>query len=253
MTDRIVISSDHQARYDDRETEQAFLYFLEDWKPQTAVLNGDLVDLQALGKYRASLDERKSLMPDVEAATSILKNEKSALPKKTRMVLTAGNHEERLANYLLDRAAELENVPGLAIETLLGLDKLGVEYVGPYGAGIDWHSVFIYHGTRVTKGAAAQEMADRWTSGVSGHTQRLGDAYYTDGMGENHGWYEDGCMCRVDPEGAPPSVRGPKQNNWQQGFVIGEYIGSKWSMTTIHIGNHEFVYNGNLYTPKGVK
>jgi hypothetical protein len=253
MIDRIVISSDDQARYNDPLTEQAFLHFVTDFKPQTAVKNGDLVDLQALGKFRISLFERQSFVPDIEAGRAILANLRSALPDKARLILTAGNHEERLVNYLKDQAAELEGVPGLTLEEQLDLPSLGVEFMGPYGAGVDWHSIFIYHGKLHTKTAAAKELANRWTSGVSGHTQRLAVTYFTDGMGNPHAWFEDGCMCRVDPEGAPPSMRGPLQNDWQQGFVIGEWQKETWALTPIHIHNHEFIYNGNLYTPKGVR
>ena len=253
MTDRIVISSDDQARYNDRELEAAFLYFVEDFKPTLAVKNGDLVDLQAVGKYRASLAERQTLKEDIEAGVQILLNLRTALPQGARIVLTAGNHEERLENYLKDQAPELEGLVGLTLPELLHLKELGVEYFGPYGSGFEWHSVFIYHGMFHTKQAGVKELAARWTSGVSGHTQRLTVTHFTDGMGVPHAWYEDGCMCRVDPEGAPPSMRGPIQNDWQQGFVIGEFRDHCWQLTPIHAYKHQFIYDGTLYTPDGAR
>lgn len=248
--DRLVIVSDHQARYADWATHAAVCMFLKDFQPHTLVVNGDLLDLEAISTFRSSLTKRQSILEDIHAGSDILRHYRITCPK-ARIVLIEGNHEARLSHYILDHAAELEGLPGLTIPDLLDVKALNIEYVGPYGRGIDWHGIYIYHGARLSAHAAASahaEYVDAGTSGASGHTQRLGAYYVTDRVGP-HAWFESGCLCRIDPDGAPPSARGPRVNNWQQGFVVGYYhAGAElWNLYPVHIWNHQFVWADKLY------
>jgi hypothetical protein len=175
----------------------------------------------------------------------------SAAGKPRVEVVIEGNHEERLAKFLRDQAPELDDLPGLTVERLLEIpSRPNVEYVGPYGAGIDWHSVHIYHGRYTGTNAGRRELASRWTSGISGHTQRLSATYFTDGFGVPHAWFEDGAMTIVEPGKMAPARYRQVQPDWQQGLVIGEAEGDNWNVEPIAMYKQQFVRNGRLYTPE---
>jgi hypothetical protein len=247
----LVVASDHQARYYDKRTHKAFLEFLHDFQPTTGIVNGDLVDLEGLSKFRTSPSKRMSVVDDIKAGRQILEDYINASPD-TDWHLTAGNHEERLENFLIDHAPELTELPGLTLEELLGVDELGVTYHGPYGAGVDWHTIHVYHGKAVSSFSsysARKEFDINLTSGITGHTQRLGQYYFTDGRGRVHVWFEAGCMCEINPRNAPPSGRGPRQNNWQQGFVVVYWESNeRWSGYTVPIVRHGFLWGGKEYS-----
>lgn len=248
--DKIVITSDHQCRYVDWKTHRSVVSFIEDFQPNLIVLNGDLLDLEAISHFPTALSNRLTLSEDLRSAQRVLQDYREAAPD-AEMIWTWGNHEERMTKYLRTQAPELEGAPGLTLSAMMDLDRTGTRTIEPYGEGYEWHSVLIYHGSRVSSHSgqsARAEYFDAGTSGVSGHTQRLGAFYYTDRNGA-HAWYEGGCMCRIDPAGAPPSARGPRPNNWQQGFVWGYANEGVWNLYQTSITRHKFIWNGKLYTP----
>jgi len=248
--ERIAILGDQHARFEDSATIEAVNHFLVDFQPDVIINNGDLVDFTALGTYRKSLGERASMSEDVVAAQSILWTQRQ-LFKDARIILVEGNHEERLQRYLLDNAAELADMKALTIPRILNLADYDVEYLGPYGQGFDWHGVFIYHGTRLSPHSAytaRAEYGDTGTSGVSGHVHRLGAHYVTDRAGE-HVWLEGGCLCNLDGDNMPPSYRGPRIHNWQQGFTVGYWTGARWTLYQVPITGHQFIWDGEVYKP----
>jgi predicted phosphodiesterase len=247
----IVILSDQQARYNDVLTERAVNKFLADLQPDILVNDGDLFEFEALSSFRKTLAAQQSVEKDRAAGRLVLERQRSALPN-ARIILVEGNHEERLTRFLLDQAPALADTPALHIPTYLGVSDYNVEYVGPYGAEFNWHSVLIYHGEAVSRHSsysAKQEMENAGTSGVSGHTHRLGSHYKTD-RESAHAWYENGCMCKIVGRGQPPSSKKFRQHNWQQGFTVGYWAARDlWNLYTVSITNHRFVWGGKLYGP----
>jgi hypothetical protein len=240
--DKLICVSDYQAKYVNWSAHRAVLKFARDFQPQTVVVNGDLVDLESISKYPATLQARQSLLEDLRAAEDVLAQWRATVDQ-ARIVLVEGNHEARLQKYLTRNAPELEGLPGLTIPELLHTDEHGVEYVGPYGKGLSWHSVYIYHGSVIRKESAysaAAELKERWTSGVTGHTQRLGSHFFTDGMGIPHQWVEGGCMTTLEPSRTAPAHMRPKQQNWQNGFVVGMATEDGWNLYPIMIYNDRF-------------
>jgi len=239
--EKIVILSDQHARYHDRRTEDAVLNFLSDFKPNLIVNNGDLFDFEALSSFRKTLAARASLEEDKAWGNALLCAQRAVVPD-AEIVLIEGNHEERLERYLLDNAEALSaslNVPGFC-----ELPDY-VEYIGPYGMGLDWHGVLVYHGSRLGINPSKAELLDAGTSGVSGHTHRLGSYYHTDRSGA-HAWYMGGCLCNINGPDVPPSFRGPRLNDWQQGFVVGIWD-ETWSLYQVSITDHKFIFDGKRY------
>ena len=242
--------TDHQARFVDWETHQSVLKFLKDFRPETIIVGGDLIDAESLSKFPTSLEGRQTLMDDIEAGRKVLADYRKACPK-ARIIWVFGNHCARLQRFLRNNAPELENLESLRLEELVGTKELNVEVLNEYGDGVNWHDMYAFHGTKTSKHSAYSakaEFEDEGGSGMSGHTHRIGVHIRTDRAG-THGWYEGGCLCRVDPKGAPPSFRGPRQNNWSQGLLVGYAQDGIWNVYPVVITEHKFIWNGKLYQP----
>jgi hypothetical protein len=234
-------------------TEQAVLRFIEDFKPEALIDNGDLFDFEAISRFPTSLVKRTSLQDDVDAGRAIIRHQREAAGPDCEIYVTEGNHEARLSKFITANAPELSESPGLTMEDFCGFADFDAKYVHPYGNGVDWHGILVAHGNRVnahSAGSAKAEFGDSGTSLIMGHTQRLGAYYVTDRTG-THAAFENGCMCRIDPGGAAPSMRGPRVNNWQQGFAVGFADDYGWNIYQVSITNHEFIWGGKRYTPTG--
>lgn len=249
---KILITSDWQVSYEDGRSLKLVEQFAQDWQPDVVVFNGDLLDCTALGKYRLTLEERSSLEEEIERLRFYLKEWRASCPQ-AEMVYVMGNHEQRLQSYITDHAPELQFlVEGpLALERLLDIEDMTV--VGAYGAAYEWHGVYVTHGVIRTENAAMGNLKREGSSGVSGHTHRLGSAFRRDRSGE-HGWFECGCLCNLDAPGSPPPTF-PGVNNWQQGFVYGygrhdesaAHSMPVWALNVVPIIQHRFIIEGKVY------
>jgi len=100
----------------------------------------------------------------------------------------------------------------LKIPTLLELDKHKIEYRDTF----TYNGFLFKHGdiTRKFSGYTSRGEFEREnTSGVSGHTHRLG-AYYTTKRSGRYIWVESGCLCSLSPDyiqGVP---------DWQHGISL---------------------------------
>jgi hypothetical protein len=72
-------------------------------KPSLVVLVGDNLDLPEFGKYRLSPAFTQTTQATIDRATTLCAEVRRAAPD-ARIVWLAGNHEERLPNYVLDNA-----------------------------------------------------------------------------------------------------------------------------------------------------
>src|SRR5690606_27722328 len=73
-------------------------------KPAVVVLVGDNLDLPEFGRYRLTPAFMRTTQPAIDRATTLCAELRRAAPN-ARIVWLAGNHEERLPNWLLDNAA----------------------------------------------------------------------------------------------------------------------------------------------------
>ena len=226
--------------------------------------NGDILDFPALSlKFHRDPATKLRLKQDVRIFEGY-RDKVSSLVPKARQWFIYGNHEERWVTYVEDKADELAWLldDRLSLEALLGLqDNKKWTIVKPYGEGVNWHGLFITHGTKVSAHSAytaRSEYLGNGTSGISGHTHRGGTHYHTDRSGP-HAWFEGFCLCNTNSgEGPlPPGHTDVGVRNQQQGFLILEWVkdahikpwGEMWSVTPVAMVNQCFVWDGKLYKP----
>lgn len=259
---KLVVLSDMQINYQDRQTVAAVHKFLADFRPDTLVLNGDIVDMTALSRFRLTLKQRSELERQRYELRWELASLRETLPD-ANIVYILGNHEQRLVNYIEDNAPELEFLADdeLSFYRFADLDfhhaglwrAMPIKLVAPYGEAYEWHGVTITHGTKVVDNTAKASLITEGSSGVSGHTHRMGSYFKTDRSGA-HAWFEGGCLCSLRaPHSPPPTLPGVR--DWQQGFVVGygahgeepEHTSQMWNLYPVHITDHKFIWGGQLY------
>jgi len=218
---------------------------IRDIQPDQVVMLGDNLDLPEFGKYRLSPAFALTTQASIDRATTLCAEIRSASPK-SKVVWLAGNHEERLTNYILDNAKAAFGItkgntpqtwPDMSIPSLCRMDEYGVEFESGYPAGryLINNQLACIHGNRVrSKGSTAHiYLNEQKLSVIYGHIHRIELAYRT-----RHDWdgartimaASPGTLARID--GAVPSTKGgvdawgrPKTvvEDWQQGVGLVTY------------------------------
>lgn len=223
-------------------------------KPAQVVLVGDNADFPELGRYRVSPAFAQTTQATIDRLAVLCAELRQAAPDAD-IVWLAGNHEERLPNYILDNARAAfglrqgntpESWPILSMPHLCRMDDHGVRYVPGYPASSHWVTprLKVVHGDKHTSnGSTAHKyLGSEKTSVVFGHVHRREYAARTR---EDHDGPKEvmaaspGCLARTD--GAVPSTKGgldldgrpmKRHEDWQQGCAVVDY----------HVETGDFAY-----------
>jgi predicted phosphodiesterase len=211
-------------------------------RPDVVVLVGDNLDLCEFGRFRTTPAFQRTTQATIDRATVLCAELRAAAPD-ARIVWIAGNHEERLPNYLLDNAAAAfglrkgdmpQSWPVMSVPYLCRFDDQGVEYLPGYPASSFWinERLRVIHGDKVASGGstAHKYLATEKVSTIYGHVHRREWAERTrldhDGP-KTILAASPGCLARTD--GAVPSTKGgidldgrpvSTQEDWQQGVAV---------------------------------
>lgn len=232
------------------------LRLITDVRPSLIVMVGDNLDLPEMGKYRLSPAFYNTTQAAIDYATELMFRIRAAAPE-ARIVWMAGNHEERLVNYVLDNATAAfglrqgsrpDGWPVLSVPFLCRLDESNVEFLEGYPANDFWinERLRVIHGDRVkSSGSTAHVyLNEHKTSVLYGHIHRREWAERTfvkwDGA-KTIMAASPGTLAKCD--GAVPSTKGGLDlhgrpmtvvENWQQGIAVVMYEDT---------GDHRFFYN----------
>ncbi len=232
-----------------------FLALTESLNPDLVVLLGDNLDLPEMGKYRLYPAFARTTQASIDYVTELMFRLRAVAPT-ARIVWLAGNHEERLANYLLDNSVAAFGLrqggspdawPVLSVPFLCRLEVSNVEFLEGYPANDFWinERLRVIHGDRVkSNGSTAHKyLAEHKTSVLYGHVHRREWAEKTfkkwDGA-KTIMAASPGCLAKVT--GAVPSTKGSVDlhgrpltvvEDWQQGIGVVSYQTE---------GDHTFFY-----------
>jgi len=172
-----------EATHDEAAIEMA-LAITKSLNPDMIVLVGDNLDFPEFGKYRLSSAYALTTQASIDRATTLGAQLRTYAPN-AKIVWLAGNHEERLVNFVLDNAKAAfgirkgntpESWPVLSIPYLCRFDDYGVHYVPGYPAGQFWinERLRVIHGTKVrSNGSTAHAYLNtEKTSVLYGHIHR---------------------------------------------------------------------------------
>lgn len=259
---RVVSLSDLQIPFEEQwliggttGKEGAVEAFLKDYKPDYLIYNGDILDAYSISTFAKSPARRWTLRDEGNKCRRMLEAHKKLVSGKGDIIFIDGNHEQRMARTLMEAAYKdrslweiLDSADFLTFSSreLLKLDELGIKWLN-YPNYAELLGFIFTHGNIVAagSGATAMKMLTKWhSSGVSGHTHRAAAVNLTGAAGDTHVWYEQGCLCRLDPDYSPGA-------DWQQAFLIGEVHNKRLHTQLVNIFDYRFVVNGKEYKARG--
>lgn len=266
----------------DRRAIDVALQVIADIQPDTVVWLGDDLDLADWStKYISSPSFKQSTQAALVELSWSMGKVRGAVPRATLKKL-AGNHDERMAKaiisnmeqaYQLRAVDQLHHSPALSIERLLALDRIGVEYLGPYPQGEFWinDNSRAHHGETVRGGSGkttAKVAEDLRSNEIFGHIHRVELAYKTlwckDGP-KVYFAFSPGTLASIMP-GRVPGFK--SHQNWQNGFGVMDYddtdapiqlgvsgnsISGPYGLATVTpvvIYDGVCIYNGTRYTAR---
>lgn len=236
--------------HDERAIDLA-IQVIREVRPSHVILVGDNLDLPEFGRYRLSPAFARTTQATIDYATILMYHIRQAAPD-AEIIWMAGNHEERLPNFILDNAspafglkqgvhpaliAPESRYPVLSVPNLCHLDLSGVTYLPGYPANNYWLNdrLRIIHGDRVkSRGSTAHVyLSEEKESVIYGHIHRR--EYASRSFNTYAGEREimaasPGTLAKVD--GAVPSTKGSIDldgrpltivEDWQQGIAIVDF------------------------------
>jgi len=235
-----------------------------DVQPDEILRHGDDLDLPELGKYRVSPAFAGTTQASIDRATILGAEQRAAAPG-ARIVWLAGNHEERLSNYVLDNARAAFGLrpgrfaeespsawPSLSVPSLTRADEFEIEYRPGFPAAdfVLTPDFRIVHGLHVTSnGSTASKYLSRERTSVAfGHVHRREYAARTLPDGHEIFAASAGCLARTD--GAVPSTKGATDlegrpiavvEDWQQGVGLVHY---REDRNVVSYANVEIIQDG---------
>ena len=240
---RTVVSNDFHGQFRDKTACKLFFGFLEREKPDQLILNGDIVDFYSISRFDKDPARKEDLQDELNNVYNFLVDIRNTLPEAT-VVYTEGNHEARLRKYLRSKAPALATLDALQIESLLGLESLGIRYEED---GVWVGDLYVYHGSiiRSKSGFTAHaEMDKNGCSGMSGHSHRDAKA----GSRKRGGqlvWFENFCMCQLDAEYIVGIA------NWTQGWSVVTTCKKRPTVEQVAVLGGRYNYRGIEYNLKG--
>ena len=238
---QIFVLSDIHIPFQDDDTLANVFDCIIDSQPQYIVLLGDILDCYSISRFCKRPDRIRNLQHEIDVFYKLMRGLKKQIPN-TEIHYVLGNHENRLEKLVLENPG-LFGLKALEPQRLFRLDELGIFY---HKTKVKLNNFIYYHGDAVRKDASYSAKAEyidhKMQDGVSGHTHRLG-SYYTTYEQEPSGWFENGCLCKIEPD----YLNDPDKANWQQGFTIVDSFDGINQATQILINNHKFAYNGKIY------
>lgn len=213
--------------------------------PDLVVMVGDNLDLPEFGKYRLSSAYALTTQASIDRGTTLCAQVRAAAPS-AEIKWLAGNHEERLVNFVLDNAKAAFGIkrgnspdswPCLSVPYLCRFDDYGVDYIPGYPAGQFWvnQRLRIIHGTKVRSGGSTSHayLNTEKTSVIYGHIHRR---EWAERSREDYDGPKTimaaspGTLARCD--GTVPSTKGSVDldgrpmtivEDWQQGIAVVTY------------------------------
>ena len=211
-SERLFFVPDLHAPYEDRRAVGLMFDAMSSYQPDTVIVMGDFVDCLAVSHFAKDPRRVYGLESEIDHAKTYL--DKIDAPRK---IYVAGNHEDRLQRYLMDKAPEV--MPFVDIPKLLDLDAKGWEYV-PYKSSTRIGKLHVTHDVGSAGRYNVYRTLDAFqASVVTGHTHRLayiveGDAVGSCQVSAQFGWLGD--VEQVDY-----MHRVVARRNWALGFGTG--------------------------------
>jgi hypothetical protein len=257
--------------FHDRRAMNIFLQVIKEFEPDKIINLGDLLDFPQFGRYAQEPGFALTTQDTLEEGHRFLAEQRANAPD-AEIVVLEGNHDLRLASYIMQnakaafgitRAKDPSGWPVMSVPYLLRMDELNINYVAGYPAGEYYINdrLKCIHGRRTGQRGkvAARVLEDERISTVTGHNHHIELLHKT--LHSRNGPVSSyaaslGCLCRID--GVVPSYGNginehgnavKKYEDWQQGIGIIYYEEGEGDHTLVHVPIHEgkAIIDGKVY------
>lgn len=213
--DKVVFIPDPHRPYHSEAAWQLFLQAMEDFKPDTIVVQGDFLDFYKVSRFSKDPKRVLSFKDEVTSGEEGL-DDLDALDA-TRKIFIEGNHENRLVSYLADKAPDLYEF--ISVPDLLKLDKRGWEFVA-YKSSIQLGKLWVTHDAGFIGRYAVYRTADTFQHPVvTAHTHRMCSIVEGNATGETFPAASFGWMGDVEQVDYMHKVKAKR--DWTLGFGTG--------------------------------
>ena len=208
-----LVMSDIHIPYHDRKTIETAIREAKDRSIKGIILDGDILDFYQLSRFSKRPDKPR-MREEIEKGRQFLDWLRSQFPH-ARIIFKEGNHDERLGNYLLDKAPDLFDLEDMQLPSLLRADDFGVEWVGDKRV-IELGKLCVIHGHEYRGSGGVMParwlFIRAWSNAMLGHFHQ--PTYYTVPTLDRRelGVWSLGCCCYLYPSFMP-------QNSWRHGFA----------------------------------
>lgn len=249
MQQVIVLPDIHWERHNKRALSSTF-NFIAARAPDLVVQLGDLYTFDEFSRWRKDPRRSSDTLETVGTAEEkFWKPLRALLPMESKIWFTLGNHEQRIYDYLIDKAPQvlaLYKDPEVPYEDWLGFGPYVDKWVH-YRQGLLLGNTLFTHGDRTGMASARSLLADWGSSGVSGHTHRS-ERSEKRTFSTRMVWQEAGFLGDVNQW-----YNSPQTANWHTGFVVA-WVDEKGkvmpqiSFVPVDEKSGKFWYEGKLWT-----
>lgn len=210
-----IIAKDFHVPFHNVDFVNVFIEYCKELHPDVISVGSDGLDCYGISKFNKNKQRAKDFDYERNLMVDILRQIRIASPKSD-IIYIAGNHEERIPNYLAKGDAPLANMPELQIRNLLSLDLLGIKYVELYYKLNN--TTIITHGTKCGINTAKGE-ANLWGyNGFSGHAHK--DNHYQENfLDYSREWWSLGCMADISQLDYAARI----SCKWNNSFAIAKF------------------------------
>lgn len=210
------ILNDLHIPYHDKRTIELFFQECRRRQVNGVLLNGDVMDFYHLSVHYRLPDKPRTRM-EIECGKMFFEYARAQLPK-ARIIYHYGNHDERLKSYLVRKAEEIFDLPALQLESLLELDKYGVESVSEQRI-VHLGKLPAVHGHEFR--GMGGVMPARWLylrtgdTAICGHFHRPSHYQFRTIRDHHVGCWSVGCATYLYPQWL-------RLNQWEHGYAFCE-------------------------------
>ena len=241
-----VVFSDFHAKYHDRKLVSLYKRFIDDFKPDEIVINGDLINLAGYATHhgkRKNENPIESVGEDFKAAEEILDELTS---RKAKKIFIEGNHELFQDNFFMANPDQFDET--MLIENRLKLKKRGFEplikYSGKRNKPMFYKSgkLHFIHGWRAGVNAVRAHLTqDYHANFVMGHIHKSDTATSANIQGHSIQGYATGCSSQLDWNYS-------YTRNSNHGFGVYYVLpNGNFNFNNVMIIDHSFVFEGSVY------
>jgi predicted phosphodiesterase len=213
--EKILFIPDSHIPYENKDAFALMLKAGKAFKPDHTIILGDFADFYGVSSHSKDPNRALQLKEEIEQVKVGLDKVKALGAKNNQYV--AGNHEDRLERYLMDKAPELFNF--ISIPKILELKEKGFHYT-PYKQAYKIGKLHVTHDAGNAGRSAHQKSLDTFQHNIIiGHTHRLGYMVEGNANGDRHVSAMFGWLGNVEDINYMHRVKAVK--DWTLGFGIG--------------------------------